>query len=142
MTQDEQYLDVLAIFHYVIGGLVALFSCFPLIYVALGVALVLGLLDGENGPPAIAGWFFILIPAIFILAGWTLAGCVIAAGRKLQQRKSHTFCLVVAGVECIFMPFGTVLGVLTILVLLKEPIRQLFAARSGAYAGPPPSSIS
>jgi hypothetical protein len=27
MTQDEQHLDMLAIFHYVVGGITACFSC-------------------------------------------------------------------------------------------------------------------
>ncbi|HLA84602.1 MAG TPA: hypothetical protein VJL29_07390 [Thermoguttaceae bacterium] len=31
MTEDEKYLDLLAIFHYVVGGLTGLFACFPLI---------------------------------------------------------------------------------------------------------------
>ena len=33
------------------------------------------------------------------------------------------------GVECLFMPFGTVLGVFTIVVLCREPVKQLFSAR-------------
>jgi len=32
-------------------------------------------------------------------------------------------------VECIFMPFGTVLGVLIILVLAREPVKQLFVGQ-------------
>jgi len=36
------------------------------------------------------------------------------------------FCLVMAGAECLFMPFGTVLGVFTIILLLQEPVKQLF----------------
>ena len=37
MTQDEQNIDLLGIFHYVLGGLTAFFSCFFLIYVAIVV---------------------------------------------------------------------------------------------------------
>jgi hypothetical protein len=33
-----------------------------------------------------------------------------------------------AGVECLFMPFGTVLGVFTIIVLMRESVKQVFAA--------------
>lgn len=57
---------------------------------------------------------------------------MIAAGRKLKRRTSRTFCLVVAGLECILMPFGTVLGVFTLIVLSKEPAKQLFAERAPA----------
>ena len=33
MNQDESHLDSLAIAHYVLGGLMALFACFPLLHV-------------------------------------------------------------------------------------------------------------
>ena len=44
--------------------------------------------------------------------GWALAGAIVMAGYYLSKRRYYTFCLVVAGVECIFMPFGTVLGII------------------------------
>ena len=31
-----------------------------------------------------------------------------------------------AGIECIFMPFGTVLGVFTIIVLMRPSMKELF----------------
>jgi hypothetical protein len=31
-----------------------------------------------------------------------------------------------AGVACMFMPFGTVLGVFTIVVLLRDSVKELF----------------
>jgi hypothetical protein len=38
-------------------------------------------------------------------------------------------CFAMAGVECIFMPFGTVLGVFTILVLNRQSVKELFAPK-------------
>ncbi len=63
---------------------------------------------------------------LFIVAGWTLAVLTAYAGRSLQTRKRYTYCLVMAGVECIFMPFGTVLGVFTIIVLMRDTVKELF----------------
>jgi hypothetical protein len=37
---DASHLKLLAIFHYVLGGLTALFSCFGLIYVVLGIVFL------------------------------------------------------------------------------------------------------
>ena len=130
MTQDENYLNLLSIFHYVVGGITALFSSFFLLHVFMGIALLLGGFEGGNPPPPFMGWLFILFPGIFVLMGWALAGFIIAAGRKLRRRKSHMFCMVVAGLECILMPFGTVLGVFTIILLMKEPVKALFEAPS------------
>jgi hypothetical protein len=41
-----------------------------------------------------------------------------------------------AGVECIFMPFGTVLGAFTLVVLLRESVKQLFTGNP-----PPPPAV-
>jgi len=126
MTQDEQYLNLLSIFHYVVGGITALFSCFPFFHMAMGIAMLSGAFDGEDVPPKFFAWFFIIVPAIFILGGWALSVLMIVAGRKLRRRTAHTFCIVIAAIECILMPFGTVLGVFTIVVLTKESVQKLF----------------
>jgi hypothetical protein len=34
--------------------------------------------------------------------------------------------LAIAGIECIFIPFGTVLGVFTIIVLMRPTVKELF----------------
>jgi hypothetical protein len=129
MTQDEQHLDLLAVFHYVLGGLTALFACFPLIHVAVGLGMVLGAFDeGLNPPPEFFGWIFVVAGSVFVLAGWTLACLIIVTGRMLHRRQARMFCMVLAGIECLFMPPGTVLGVFTIIVLSKESVRNLFLA--------------
>jgi hypothetical protein len=136
MNQDEQHLKLLSIFHYVLGGLTALFSCFPLLHIAMGIAMLCGAFDDEDGPPKIFAVFFIVLPAMFILCGWALAVCIIIAGRKLARHKARLYCLVIAGLECIMMPFGTVLGVFTIIVLTKDSVKKLFSPDQGLQ---PPS---
>jgi hypothetical protein len=128
MDRDREQIKLLSIFHYVVGGLAALFSCTLIIHIAMGVAMLAGGFEGDDAPPEIFGWFFILFPAAFMLCGWALAVCIIVAGRRLSQFRSRTYCLVIAAIECCFMPFGTVLGVFTIIVLMRESVRELFAA--------------
>ncbi|GAA5505979.1 hypothetical protein [Novipirellula caenicola] len=129
-SEDIDQLRLLSIFHYVVGGVIALMSLFPIIHLAFGIAIVTGVLDDTNangGPsPAIFGWLFILFPALMIGIGMAMACCVIVAGRKLGSHQGYTYCLVIAGVECMFMPFGTVLGVFTILVLIRPSVKALF----------------
>ncbi len=43
----------------------------------------------------------------------------------------YTYCLVVAALECLFMPFGTILGVFTIVVLMRHPLKALFEGGEG-----------
>lgn len=49
-------------------------------------------------------------------------------GRFIAQRKYYTFCFVMAAVESLFTPFGTVLAVFTLVVLLRESVKQMFDA--------------
>ena len=126
MNQDEQYLKLLSVFHYVVGGLAAFFACIPFIHMAIGIAMLAGAF--KDSPPPVVGLIFVIMATFFITAGWTLAVCIIIAGRCLAKRKHYIFCLVMAAVACIFMPFGTVLGVFTIIVLMRPSVKELFAA--------------
>ena len=63
---------------------------------------------------------------MFLVAGFAFSVCIALAGRFISQRRSYTFCLVMAAVQCTFIPFGTVLGVFTIVALQKPSVRQLF----------------
>jgi hypothetical protein len=128
-TQDTDQLRLLSIFHYVVAGLGGLVSLVPLLHVAIGIGIVSGAFDNSmpgQSPPAFLGWVFILVPLVIIVTGLTVSLCIFVAGQKLSRRTGHLYCLVIAGVECAFMPFGTVLGILTILVLTRPSVKILF----------------
>ncbi len=124
MKEDEQYLKLLSVFHYVVGGLAACFACIPLIHLSIGIAMLVGAIDDA---PEFVGALLVLIAMFAMLMGWTLAVFIIIAGRCLAKRKRYMFCLVMAAISCIFMPFGTVLGVFTIIVLMRPSVKELFA---------------
>jgi hypothetical protein len=126
MKQDLEHLKLLAIFHYVVAGMTALFACIPFIHFFMGLALVTGALGETDAEAQPIGIFFMVFAGLFILTGWTLAALIAYAGRSLQTRQRYTYCLVMAGVECIMMPFGTVLGVFTIIVLMRDSVKELF----------------
>ena len=131
MKQDEEHLKLLSVFHYVVGGLAGLFALFPIFHLILGLVFILvpHKLESEGEmPPAFIGWVFVIFAGMFIIVGWVLAAFIIIAGRFLAHRRHRLFCLVMAGIECIFMPLGTVLGVFTIIVLMRESVEQLFSA--------------
>lgn len=128
---DNEHIRLLAIFHYVLAGIIGVFSCFPILHLILGALIVSGALDSPQGPqpPAAIGWIFIAIPATMMLFGFGTAITVLLAARSLYGQRRYTFCLVVAALECLFMPLGTILGVLTIVVLVRESVKHKFAAR-------------
>ena len=135
MTNDGEHLRLLSIFHYVVAGMAGLFALFPIIHLTIGLFLVFApdkFAGNGQPPPAFLGWFFVIFAAVFIILGWILAALVLTAGRFLAKRKHYTFCLVMAGVECLFMPFGTVLGAFTISLLTREPVKQLFSGQQAS----------
>jgi hypothetical protein len=130
MNRDEEHLKLLAIFHYVVAGCAAFFGLFPIIYLILGLFMVLApasFAGSGQPPPVLVGWIFIIIGGVLMTLGWAFAVLILVSGRFLAKRKHHTFCLVMAGVECLFMPFGTVLGIFSIMVLTRESVKPLFA---------------
>jgi hypothetical protein len=130
-TQDAEHLLLLSTFHYVVAGMQALFACFPILHFIFGAAIVffpekIGDTKG-GGPPAFVGLSFMAFAGVWILTGLSLAVCTIIAGRSLAQRRRYLFCLVMAGIEAATcMPFGTVLGVFTIIVLVRPSVKQAF----------------
>jgi hypothetical protein len=132
MNQDTENLQLLAIFHYVVAGVAALLSFLPIFYSAIGGFLLYAARHPGPGnaepPPEVLGWIFIGLGALFFLAGITMAICVLIAGRCLSRRKCYSFALVMACIECLFVPFGTILGVFTIIVLSRESVKALFSA--------------
>lgn len=130
MKEDLQHLQLLGIFHYILGIIVALFSCFPFIHLTMGIVFVILAHQPPSGaeepPPAIIGWLFIIIASVIILIGWTIAFLIIMAGRNYNRKKHYTYCLVIACVECLFMPLGTALGIFSIVVLIRDTVKQIF----------------
>lgn len=130
---DLEQLRLLAIFHYVVGGLVALIACLPLLHVAVGVAMIAGVLpetnpDTTTGPDAqLAGWIFTAVGAVLSLLGWTLAAVIVWGGRNLARQRGWTAGVVIAGILCLFAPVGTALGIFTILVLTRPSVKERFA---------------
>ena len=129
-AEDLSQLRLLAVFHYVVAAMTALFSLFPVIHLAVGIAMVTGTMAGNDPDARFAGWLFIAFASVFILCGLALATAIAFAGRNLQLQRRHTYCLVVAGLSCMLMPFGTVLGVFTLIVLLRPGVKALFETRT------------
>jgi hypothetical protein len=129
---DNEHLKLLSIFHYVLGGTAALFACIPIIHVVIGLVFLLSphaFGEGPNQPPAFLGWLFVLMGGFFMLFGWTYAILVLIAGRCIGLRRCRTYCFVVACVECLWVPFGTCLGVFTIMVINRESVKALFTPK-------------
>ena len=161
ISQTRDQLRTLSILYYVFGGICVLFSCFPLIYVVVGQIVFTiphhmpatfpaetcpahpnahgGQLDAAGA--AVMGTVFTVVGVIGMLIIWTMAVLCFITAKYLSSARHRTFCFVVAAIACLSAPMGTVLGVFTIIILMKEEARQLFAqpAQSSFPHSPPAS---
>lgn len=140
MNRNEQ-LRILSIFHYVVGGLHALFGSFGLIHFFIGLSFVANPSiwnppHAQNAPPAWFGWIFLIAGGGFVLFGWTLGVLTVLSGRYIAARKNRMFSIVVGAVNCALMPFGTVLGVFDIILLTNDEVKAIYP-ETGAHLPPP-----
>jgi hypothetical protein len=131
MNDDIRYLNMIATLHVLVGLVAGLFSCLPLINLSMGVSMLSDIpkmivQDITFSPFALLPIIFTLLPILIVIVGWMLAIAISLNGYYIKNRQWHTYCLVIGGIETIFMPFGTVLGVFTIILLTKPDIKKLF----------------
>jgi hypothetical protein len=127
---DTDHLKLLSIFHFLGAGLALLGLLFLFAHFMILRTVFTGpqqmQFTNQPAPPAeIIGflkWFY-------LAAGlWMIASAVLnlLSGLYLRAGKHRTFSIVVAALNCIHMPLGTVLGVFTLIVLLRDSVRERY----------------
>jgi len=143
VNQDTEHLKILSICHYVLAGLCLIPFLYGLFYMIMGIffgAIIASAPNQpKNGPPPA------LFSGIFVVIGLIISGISLAfglllfkAGRNLSKHVSYTFCLVIACIACLFMPFGTILGIFTIIVLMRDSVKALFNGQNYQQFGNTP----
>lgn len=132
MNQDQDQIKILAIFHFVVAAIAGLFACFPIFHLFVGISMLTGgffpggMPSDTPFPFSLFGLMFTLIPAAMIFLGWLFAIALAVSGYFLFRKQNYLYCLVMAGIGCVFTPFGTVLGVFTIVILMRPSVKELF----------------
>jgi hypothetical protein len=62
-----------------------------------------------------------------MLLGWTFGALTLYAGRSIQKRRHKALIYVMAAFNCMFIPYGTLLGVFTFIILGSPPAIQEFS---------------
>lgn len=83
--------------------------------------------DLEETNPEVQVALLIGFGLILFLIGIAILFCIILAGQSLASYENYTLCLVVAIAECLMIPFGTMIGVYTIIILKRDSVKKLFA---------------
>jgi len=129
---DADHLNLLSIFHFVGAGLACLGILFLMAHFAAMhfVFTNQALWQDQKQAPPPAAFFKIFIWFYLAMGLWLLASAVlnVLSGVFLRMRKFRTFSFVVAGINCVHIPIGTVLGIFTIVVLTRDSVRELYEA--------------
>jgi hypothetical protein len=139
VNEDAEQLKLLSIFHYVFAALLTVGGCLMAAYFAFAsymVSEVMKAMPPSSGPPPPAGmgWFFGIFGAVITLGILAIAALHFMCARWLGLRRNRSFCFVVGCLSCFNVPFGTILGVFTILVLQRSSVQAWFdRATPGAY---------
>jgi len=67
---------------------------------------------------------------------YAVAICSVVAGAMIRRRKGWLFVLILSGVDLVFVPFGTALGIGCLVTLTKPHVKAMFVAP--ATETPPP----
>ena len=134
---DEEHLKLLSIGYLVSAGVAALFSLIGLLYVIMGVTM--GIIFSEaakkgdqSTPPAFMGWFFGVIGVVIFLLLIAMAILKFRTAKCIKTRRSRAFCMVMGAISCLEIPYGTLLGVFTFLVLGRNSVKDLFEPQTAS----------
>jgi hypothetical protein len=131
---DEEQLRLLSLGYLISAVISGLFSLLGLLYAVLGV--IMGSMlsssvieNASEAPPVFVGWIFAAFGGLFFLIAASLAVAKYLTASYLKKHKSRTFCLVVAGISCLSIPYGTLLGISTFVVMNRPSVSRLFEPR-------------
>ena len=135
---DGEHLRLLSIGYMISAGFAGFFACFGLLYVFIGIIMSFAFAHApaaashaDQPPPAFVGWIFAGIGFVMFLFAAGVAVARFWAGRCVKRRKSRTYCMVIAAIGCLEFPYGTALGILSLMVLGRESVVELFNAQPG-----------
>jgi hypothetical protein len=77
----------------------------------------------NQAPPVMMFRIFAAGIGVIILLGWTFGALTIYAGRCVQKRQHRVFIYVMAGLNCPLIPWGTLLGIATF-ILMQTPVAR------------------
>ncbi len=131
--KEAEHLRTLAICHYVVAGL----SIFGLAFLGLHYSIMRmafgnpQMWDKAKSPPPFDPaeffhafqWFYLFFGVMIVASGIL----TLISGRFIHRRVNRTFSIIIAGLNCLYMPFGTLLGIFTLIVLTKDSVLQLYA---------------
>lgn len=132
--EDKKTIKRLSLFHYILGGFSFFLLCSTLV---IQWWAIFSHRDETGGLGSMKAAAEVLIAMDIFSLLFVIAE--IAAGWLLANRKRHSLIFVIACLECLSVPLGTVLGIFTLITLSRESVKTLFNNGDGT---PPPVPVT
>jgi len=130
ILRDKKHLKILSYFYYAFAIIVLLSSIFFISNLKSEVAELAAAVDqipdSADAPKAFFMKSLLIISLVRFSSGWIFSLALIFAGYFLSQDKHYKFCLTVAVLSCFFAPLGAILGAVTIFVLIRPSVKEIF----------------
>jgi len=139
-------LSALSIGHFILAG-VALLGGVPTLLIGVSgsklmdefgsdLTMAMGQIPGQSGVDPFGGspdamlqdlnTLIISVVVSMVLLAVVSAIHLAVVGVQIRNRRWWTFCYLTGWGECLMFPFGTVLGIFTIIVLSRPSVKRLF----------------
>ena len=131
---DEEHLRLLVIFHRIYGILVLVLSLLGIAYFFLLNFLFnfsrgysrFTIQNNFQGPPAEVLNIILIVMMVAIMIGLAIGICNLLSAQYIKNRKFRIFSIVVACIDCLSLPLGTILGVMTLIVLSRHSVIEYY----------------
>ncbi|QDU97301.1 hypothetical protein [Lignipirellula cremea] len=136
--QDMSKLKWLSVFWYLFAAIHAIPILVLVVVVGLKLVWFLGggfRFNASATTPFVVFVTGVLLGSLHVALSFLVARC-------LSRQNRYGFCQVVAALNCLVVPVGTILAIFTLVVLSRGGVRALFGVADGspAAAGDPPST--
>lgn len=128
---SESNLKLLTIFQFIYTGFCGLGILFLIFHYRMMSYFMTQeeLWTGEEQMPFDPAEFFDMFQGFYILFGIMLAVGIamnLASAIFMMQRRFRLYSVILGGLNCLWIPFGTLIGIFTIILLEKDGIKELY----------------
>jgi len=145
-AEDTEHLSALSIGHFILAG-VALLGGIPMLLSGIAgaklmdefgsdLSMAMGDIPGQPGASPFGGSPDVMMQDLGTLLTTLMVTAVLVSvlsavhlvvvGVMIRKRQWWTFCYLTGWGECLMFPFGTILGIFTIIVLSRPSVKRLF----------------
>lgn len=139
IDRDQEHLRLLMWAYYLLAGTIGFAIVLSIPFIMLG-GMFLSTGVPVRGDP-MAGPILLGIGLVVLLVGGLATLLTYLAGRYIRDRRNRVYCLVLASLWCLQIPWGTAVGICTFSVLNRPSVKALFEPTHQPGNPAPPAGI-